>query len=188
MALGLTCYEIAQKLNTDVSMVYRIICQFRATGDVSKRLHQPSSNKLSNPVQLFILNLIVATPGIYLREIQKELKDSLGVEVDKSTIWKFLHKNSISRQKMRITAIQRNEALRQKFICDVSVYNSDMLVFLDETGADRRNHKQKVWLQCKRKLPCKPAVAGKRTTSFCHGGNLYEWFAGCQVYKRNYKW
>jgi len=51
--------------------------------------------------------------------------------------------NSISRQKMGITAMQRDEVLRQKFICDVSVYSSGMLVFLDETGADRRNTSRK---------------------------------------------
>ena len=38
-----------------------------------------------------------------------------------------------------ITATQRDEFLRKQFISDVSVYNPDMLVFIDETGADRRN-------------------------------------------------
>ena len=33
-ALDLSCYEIAQKLNIDVSTVYRVIRQFRVTGDV----------------------------------------------------------------------------------------------------------------------------------------------------------
>jgi len=49
-------------------------------------------------------------------------------------------------------------------------------------------HQQKVWLQCKRKAPYKPAVAGRRTTSFCYGSNLYKWFAGSQDYKRNCNW
>ena len=29
--------------------------------------------------------------------------------------------------------------MRQKFILDMSVYNPEMLIFLDETGADRRD-------------------------------------------------
>ena len=41
--------------------------------------------------------------------------------------------------KMITTASQRDEFLREQFISDVSVYNPDMLVFIDETGADRRN-------------------------------------------------
>ena len=37
------------------------------------------------------------------------------------------------------TATQRDELFREQFISDVSIYNPDMLVFIDETGADRRN-------------------------------------------------
>ena len=40
---------------------------------------------------------------------------------------------------MITTASQRDELLREQFISDVSVYNTDMLVFIDKTGADRRN-------------------------------------------------
>ena len=36
-------------------------------------------------------------------------------------------------------AMLRDEFLRQKLILDVSVYDPEMLVFLDETGADQRN-------------------------------------------------
>ena len=34
---------------------------------------------------------------------------------------------------------QRDEDLRMAFANDVSMYDSEMLVFIDETGADRRN-------------------------------------------------
>ena len=34
---------------------------------------------------------------------------------------------------------QRDEFIRQQFALDVSVYKPEMLVFIDETGADRRN-------------------------------------------------
>ena len=35
--------------------------------------------------------------------------------------------------------LQRDEFLRQQYISDVSVYSPEMLVFIDETGTDRRN-------------------------------------------------
>jgi len=54
-----------------------------------------------------------------------------------------LLKNSISRQKLRITALQRDKLLWKRFISDVYVYSSDMFVFLDETGGDRRNTRRK---------------------------------------------
>ena len=34
---------------------------------------------------------------------------------------------------------QRDEDLRMAFAIDVLMYDSEMLVFIDETGADRRN-------------------------------------------------
>jgi len=130
-ALILSCEEIARNLCIDRSTVHRIIRRFRATGDVSKRPRYSESSKLSDLTQMFILNLIVGSPGIYLREIRKELRDFLGIDVEESTIWKFLHKNGITKQKMRNTALQRDDFLRQKYIIDVSAYNIDMFVFLD---------------------------------------------------------
>ena len=76
---------------------------------------------------------------MHLSEIQKELSSVLMLDVDISTICRFLYVSGFTRQKLRYVALQRDEFLRQKFILDVSVYDPDMLVFLDETGADRRN-------------------------------------------------
>lgn len=42
-------------------------------------------------------------------------------------------------KKMVLVAKMRDEHLRAVFTMDVSVYRPEMLVFLDETGADRRN-------------------------------------------------
>jgi hypothetical protein len=35
--------------------------------------------------------------------------------------------------------VQRDDFLRTQFISDVSIYEPEMLIFLDETGSDRRN-------------------------------------------------
>ena len=40
---------------------------------------------------------------------------------------------------MILIAKQRDEDLRMAFANDVSMYDSEKLVFIDETGADRRN-------------------------------------------------
>ena len=55
----------------------------------------------------------------------------------------FLRKSGLIRQKMVVIAQQRDEYLRAKFKIDVSLYKPEMLVFLDETGADRRNATRK---------------------------------------------
>ena len=54
---------------------------------------------------------------------------------------------------MRVSALQRDEFIRQKFINDVSVYNPDMLVFFDETGADQHNIIRKYGYSIRGKRP-----------------------------------
>ena len=51
----------------------------------------------------------------------------------------FLHKAGFTRQKLPLYTIQRDEALRAHFSADVSLYNREMLMFLDETGTDHRD-------------------------------------------------
>ena len=55
-----------------------------------------------------------------------------------STICRYLHTNGFTRQKLSLIAIQRDEFIRQQYMIDVSLYEPEMLIFLDETGADRR--------------------------------------------------
>ena len=68
---------IANNLNVDESTVSRILQLFHTTGEVTKQSYQRNdANKvLTKPVQLFLLQLIIWRPGIYLREIQRELNN-----------------------------------------------------------------------------------------------------------------
>ena len=71
-----------------------------------------------------------------LAEIQDEVLKLHGMELVLPTICKFLHRSSqnFSRQRMRISAIQRDEALRASFANELSMYRANMFVYLDETG------------------------------------------------------
>lgn len=123
------------------STVTRTIQLFYATGSVSKKEYPKDKTfkKLTGPAQMLILNLVVTRPGIFLQEIQKELLLTLLVQVDVSTICRFLQQNGMTRQKLTLVAIQRDEFLRQQYSLDVSLYSPEMFIFLDETGSDRRN-------------------------------------------------
>lgn len=44
-----------------------------------------------------------------------------------------------TRQSMHHVAIQRSDMLRAKFMAEVSAYDPSMLIWLDETGCDRRH-------------------------------------------------
>ena len=66
-----------------------------------------------------------------------ELREAMGAEIGPSAICRFLHKVGFSRQKMKLVALQWDKEIRAQFVSDVSIYQPEMLIFLDETGADR---------------------------------------------------
>ena len=48
-----------------------------------------------------------------------------------------------THQRLRTVALQQDEFLREQFTIDVSLYSPDMFIFIDETGADKRNSLRK---------------------------------------------
>ena len=141
-ALGMTNDQVAQNLGIDKSTVSRIRQRFLTTGSLKKTTYPKDKayRKLTPTAQMLILHIVVEKPGILLHEIQNQLLEVLLLEVNISTICRFLHESGFTRQKLRYVALQRDDYLRQKFICDnMSIYDPHMLIFLDETGADRRN-------------------------------------------------
>ena len=138
--LGLSYKEIAKNLCIDPSTVSRIVKLFWTTGAVAKKSYSADMlpRKFTDVCQMFVLFLVLDRPGIYLREIQSELRDQLGLELSISAICKFLHLSGFTHQRLQITAIQRDEVLRAQFVAEVSMYRPEMLVYLDESGCDRR--------------------------------------------------
>ena len=76
---------------------------------------------------------------MYLDEIQRQLKTMLMLEVSLSTICRFLHDNGFTWKKLQKVALQQDKSLREQYISDVSLYSRDMIVFVDEAGADKHN-------------------------------------------------
>ena len=139
--MNLGTKQVAVSLNVDESTVRRTVRLFERTGTVNKKEYpsERSFRKLTKPAEFFILNLVLSRPGIYLREVRTELLQELGVKVTESAICVYLHKAGFTRQRLKLYAVQRDDNLRAKFASDVSLYNLDMLIFLDETGTDRRD-------------------------------------------------
>ena len=75
--------------------------------------------------------------AMYLDEIQRQLETMLMLEVSLSTICRCLHDNGFTRKKLQKEALQQDKFLREQYISDVSVYSRDMIVFVDETGAEK---------------------------------------------------
>ena len=92
-----------------------------------------------NTMCFFWCNWYVKNPSIYLKEIQLELERTTGTVAAVSTIFRTLKKLGFTRKKIQFVAIQRSDVLRARFQAEVSMYSSEMFIFIDETGCDRKN-------------------------------------------------
>lgn len=159
--LDKTYREVGENLNVDTSTVCRIITLFDSSGKVSKKKYQENLGvkRLTEIDKLICLETVIDNPGIYLKEIVLKLSEETGTVVDESTICRFLHKSGFTRQKMIITAKQRNKFLRCGYMLDMTIYKGhpEFFVFIDETGTDRRDSMRKYAYS----LQGKPAVASK---------------------------
>ena len=140
---GKSYREIAENLCVSPSTVSRTVAFFSDTGSVDKRKHPPNSGSavLTDIDKLIIIETITDRPNIFLREIKEILAAETGTDVSLSTIWSFLHRSNITRQKMVLVAKQRDDFQRATYLQDMQIFtgHSEMLIFVDETGADRRN-------------------------------------------------
>jgi len=121
--------------------VNRVLDLFVNTGDVCKRPYpsERAYRKINEPVQHFILFLVLERPGIYLQEIVNEVNAVLGLDVTVSAVCKFLKRAGFTRQKLATFSLQRDETLRSQFVADVSLYRRETILFVDETGTDRQD-------------------------------------------------
>lgn len=74
-----------------------------------------------------------------MHEMQRKLFEKFGVNISPSTICRTLKAMGCSRQVMRHIALQQSDSDRARFMAEVSLYEPGMLVWLDESGCDRRN-------------------------------------------------
>lgn len=126
--------EISQYLAISPSSVYRYITLFEQTGDVKPKSYRHGPPKLMRDMeQLFLLRVILTHPAIYLSEIRAKLTSKFGIFMDVATICSTLKFMGCTRQMIQRIALQRSEEMRAKF----------MLLWVDESGCDQRNCKQK---------------------------------------------
>ena len=55
------------------------------------------------------------------------------------TLCRTAQRLGLTRQKMRKVAIRRSDILRAQYIAEMSAFDPNMLVFIDETGSERHN-------------------------------------------------
>ena len=173
--LGLSNKLIGERLNVDPSTVSRACLQFEETGTICsiQGYHQKTLKKLTDYDAKVILEAILKEPSLYMHEIQAILLNTTGSDVSISTISKFLSKQTFTRKKLSFRAQQRNYELRSKYFTDVAVFDPEMLVFVDETGSDKRSALRKYGYA----LRGKPAVSERLLVK----GKRYSAIAGLHM-------
>ena len=135
---------ISQLLCVSERSVRRYLKLFEQTGDVEPKTQRHGPQLLLGDFeQLTLLRLILEHTGIYLHELQDKLCDMFGVTVSVSTICRTLRIMGCSRRVIRHVAIQRSDELRARFMADISIYDPAMIIWIDESGCDRRNNMRK---------------------------------------------
>ena len=136
--------DIADLLYVHVATVRRIITLYDQHGDVApiKYKHGPK-NMLGHQEEDIIIELLMSNPAIYLDELQQEIYQSTGTWASISKIFRTIHRLGFTRKKLRHVAMQRSDVKRAEFIEEMSYISANMIVWLDETGSDRRNERRK---------------------------------------------
>ncbi|XP_065891697.1 uncharacterized protein [Dysidea avara] len=132
--------EVARMLFVSDRTVHRYAERFLVTGHVHPfERHNGCYCKLSDDDQLLVLELISCHPGMYLRELQAELQRVRGIVVDVSTICRTIRKLGLSRQRITHIALQQSEVKRVEYVAEMSAFDPSTIVWIDETGCDRRS-------------------------------------------------
>lgn len=131
--------EVAKLLFVSPKTVDRYATKFLTTGDVSPKAHRSGpERKLTEFEQLTLVNLVLNRPGIYLHELQQEILTLTGTEVDCSTICRTLKYLGLTRRKIKHIALQQSEQKRAEFLAEISAFDPALIIWVDETGCDRR--------------------------------------------------
>ena len=93
---------------------------------------------LSDFEQVSILQSLANKPTIYLEELQTELYDLTGTWVHASTICRTIHRLGLTRKKVHRVALQCREEMQLKFMAEISLFEPEMIIWVDETGSARR--------------------------------------------------
>lgn len=79
-----------------------------------------------------------------MHEIQSKLLQTTGTDASIATICNTLKRLGFTRKKLKHIAIQRCDILRAEYQAEVSsLFDNNMLVFVDESGCDRKNSNRK---------------------------------------------
>ena len=202
IGMCLSFRKISKNLNISVGTTVNILKLFERTGSVDpkKPRKRPEKSKLDNHHQLYIIGLILENPALYLKDICSKIREATYTDVSPSTICRMLLSHGFSRKKIQHIALQRLLSQRAAYMADISLFSRNMLVWVDETGCDKRDMLRRYGysLRGQRAVCRRLIVRGKRvsavaalsmngildfsvTTNKVDGEYFYDFVRGCLI-------
>ncbi|KAF6808439.1 hypothetical protein CPLU01_15672 [Colletotrichum plurivorum] len=89
-------------------------------------------------IQRALCDMLIKHPYMYRSEMADSLYRHFGTRISERSIGRTLRSIGWTRKTIRRIAQQRNDDLRDHYLHRISQYQSYQLVFVDESGCDRR--------------------------------------------------
>ena len=134
--MGLTLTDIAKNLGISTGTVCNVLKRFTQTGDVHVKKHPKRDRKLDRYHEIYIINLILDSPSLQLKEITSKVLQITGTSVSSSTLCRLLARFGFTRKKVQRIALQRSMAFRALFMANTIIFSQDKFVWVDETGCN----------------------------------------------------
>ena len=146
--------SVAQSLNVSVGTVHNICKLFEQTGFVDPCKPDRTNTRLLSPYdELLVTGLLLETPSLYLSEVRHRIEEITCIQVTPSTLCRILHRHGFTRKKIQQVALQRSSEYRGDFMAEMQFFNVNQLVWVDETGCDRRDNVRKMGYAMKGERP-----------------------------------
>ena len=132
--------KIADLLLISAKSMSCILNKFYETGDVQckEQVHGPE-RKLDALEEAMFIEYLIENPNAYLDELQRELQVCVGMVRSLSIICRTLSRLCLTHKKLQRIVLKRSEYCRTLFREEKNLVNADMIVWIDETGTNRRD-------------------------------------------------
>jgi len=135
----LTTSQISKAAGCSKRAIFRIRSNLRLFGSVKTPPIKPGRPQSITPIMLEVLcDHLLDKPDLYLHEMEFFFLDEFEVSVPKSTISDALYRKGWSKKTARQKAKECNPDLRDDYCPLILEFSSYHLVYMDESGCDKR--------------------------------------------------
>ncbi|KAJ5708640.1 hypothetical protein N7488_008441 [Penicillium malachiteum] len=136
---SLTTSQMAEAAGCSKRSIITISANLRMFGDVRAPLIPSGRLRVITPVMLEVLCAhLLEKPDLYLDEIAEFLYDEFELLVSTYTMSRALRSRGWTKKVARRIAQERNADLRDYYLYQLSDFHSYHLVYIDESGCDKR--------------------------------------------------